>query len=59
MSGDGGGGCVWVGDGAVGAARVVGTTRAGQSGTAMAALLRLRQRRLLPVATVITARNGR
>jgi hypothetical protein len=63
MSGDGKGGCVWVGDGAVGAARVVGTTRAGQSGTAMAALLRLRRRRwwrwLLMVAAVVTAGDGR
>jgi hypothetical protein len=63
MSGDDGGGCVWLGDGAVGAERVVGTSRAGQSGIAMAALLRLRRRRwwwrLLPVAAVVTAGDSR
>jgi hypothetical protein len=32
MLANGVGGCVWVGNGAVGAARVMGTTRAGQFG---------------------------
>jgi hypothetical protein len=39
MSGDGRGGGVWVGGDAVGAARIVGPTRAGQSGTAVAAMV--------------------
>jgi hypothetical protein len=53
---------VWVGDNTAGAAMIGGCTRAGQSGTAVAALPRLRQRRwwqrcFLAVA-VITAGVG-